>query len=294
MEREKGETIRQKLDEEFSSLRNLLYAVPAATATDDGLSEQATSAQPAASDPPEPSIPKMPEDELLLASQDLDYDQHVRELAFDKRSKPKDRTKTEEELALEQKEVLEKAERKRQRRMQGLDETESEISKKRKRGGDDLEDDFDEEAPGGLGAGLGEEASDGEISDGAISGGEGEEGSGEETSGDEEIDEEESAKESADEAEGEEGEQEELVATSTSKKGKAKKKQASTLNQELPYTFPCPETHDEFLEIIEEIDDKDVPTVVQRIRTLHHTSLAAQNKFKLQVYHLRSISFMID
>ena len=294
MEREKGETIRQKLDEEFSSLRNLLYAVPAATAAGDGLSEQDTPAQPAASNPPEPSIPKTPEDELLLASQDLDYDQHVRELAFDKRSKPKDRTKTEEELALEQKEALEQAERKRQRRMQGLDETESEISKKRKRGGDDLEDDFDEEAPGGLGAGLGEEASDGEISDDAISGGEGEEGSGEETSGDEEIDEEESIKESADEAEGEEGEQEELVATSISKKGKAKKTQASTLNQELPYTFPCPETHDEFLEIIEEIDDKDVPTVVQRIRTLHHTSLASENKYKLQVYHLHSIAFMID
>jgi len=289
MEREKGETIRQKLDEEFSCLRDLLYAVPATTTAGDASPEQDTPAQSAASDPPKPSIPKTPEDELLLASQDLDYDQHVRELAFDKRSKPKDRTKTEEELALDQKEVLEKAERKRQRRMLGLDENESESegkpSKKRKRGGDNLEGDFDEEASGGLGAGLGEEASDGGICDDAIIGGEGQEEGGEENR-DEESGEEEFIEESEAEAEGEEGEQEELVSTGKSKKGKAKEKRASTLNQELPYTFPCPETHDEFLEIIKEIDDKDVPTVVQRIRTLHHTSLASENKFKLQVCRL--------
>jgi nucleolar protein 14 len=36
----------------------------------------------------------------------MDYDKQVRELAFDKRAKPKDRTKTEEELALEQKRRL--------------------------------------------------------------------------------------------------------------------------------------------------------------------------------------------
>ena len=44
----------------------------------------------------------------------------VRELAFDKGSKPKDRTKTEEELALEEKEALEKVER---TRMLGRNET---------------------------------------------------------------------------------------------------------------------------------------------------------------------------
>ena len=40
---------------------------------------------------------------------DKDYDQHVRELALDKRAQPKDRAKTEEELALEAKEALENA-----------------------------------------------------------------------------------------------------------------------------------------------------------------------------------------
>ena len=107
--------------------------MPAATTAGDASPKQDAPSHSAASDPP---VLKTPEDELLLASQDLDYDQHVRELAFDERSKPK--------------EALEKAKRKRQRRMLGLDESESENegkpSKKRKRGGDDLEDDFGEEA----------------------------------------------------------------------------------------------------------------------------------------------------
>ena len=34
---------------------------------------------------------------------------------------------------------------------------------------------------------------------------------------------------------------------------------------------------------LSDLDDEDVPTVVQRIRTLYHTSLGADNKFKLQV-----------
>jgi nucleolar protein 14 len=95
-----------------------------------------------------------------IVNDDGDYDQHVRELAFDMRSKPKDRTKTEEELALEEKEASEKAERRRQRRMLGQNESDSEEEGtrkgKRKRGAsaDDL--DFEEGSGewGGLGAGL--------------------------------------------------------------------------------------------------------------------------------------------
>ena len=73
---------------------------------------------------------------------DKDYDQHVRELALDKRAQPKDRAKTEEELALEAKEALEKAERKRQKRMRGESDSESDdgrpsrLKGRRKTGGD--------------------------------------------------------------------------------------------------------------------------------------------------------------
>jgi nucleolar protein 14 len=54
-------------------------------------------------------------------------------------------------------------------------------------------------------------------------------------------------------------------------------------SHELPYTFPCPSSHEEFLDILEGVVDQDVPTVVERIRALHHPSLGAENASKLQV-----------
>ena len=93
-----------------------------------------------------------------IVNDDGDYDQRVRELAFDKRSKPKDRTKTEEELALEEKEAFETAERRRQRRMLGQNDSDSEEEGtkkgKRKRGADDLDLEEGSGEWSGLGAGL--------------------------------------------------------------------------------------------------------------------------------------------
>ncbi len=242
---------------------------------------------------------------LPVDEKDQEYDQFVRELAFEKRAKPKDRTKTEEELALEEKEALEKAEKQRLRRMQGLEDSDDEDEggkgkgKKRQRGGDDLDDDFMDEEEGdgvwpGLGAGLegqevasGSEDEDEEEDDGE----EGEDGSEDEDEDDDEDEEVGDAiasdySESEGEDAGEEGESEALVKPS---KNRPKKTKTAQGKKELPYTFPCPETHDEFLEIIEDIDDADVPTVVKRIRTLHHPSLAQDNKYKLQVSGFRCI-----
>lgn len=256
------EGLRTQLDDQFADLRELLFAQPAPeTAQEKG--EQVDSV-------------------IAPAPKDSTYDQQVRELALDKRSKAKERTKTEEELALEAKEELEKAERRRQRRMEGLEESDEEDGGrkgKRKRGGDDLEDDFVDEEWGGLGAGLGEaadERDDAEDEDEESEGEEGPDDSDEE--GDEESDGELGSDEEFDQ---DEGEHEDIAPAMKRSKGKGKEKAAPT--KELPYTFPCPETHDEFLEIIEDIDDQDLPTVLQRIRALHHTSLAPENKFKLQV-----------
>lgn len=223
----------------------------------------------------------------------------MRELAFEKRAKPKDRTKTEEELALEEKEALEKAERKRLRRMRGEDEDtedEDELRKgrKRQRGGDDLDDDFmDDDADFnglgvGLDAGLGDEAGNGE--DDSDEEEEGESGV-EEDDDDEGEDDEGMVSDIPDsEAEdaGEEGDSEDLV---RAKRRKTKKSARPGQKKELPYTFPCPSSHDEFLEIVEDIDEEDVPTVVKRIRTLYHPSLAQDNKFKLQVRSILCFTF---
>lgn len=278
-QQEEDENLRHQLDEELDDIRSLLFAAPP---VENAATEQS------ASDAARPTLvqPAPPED-------DKEYDQYVRELALDRRAKPKDRTKTEEELAREEKEALEKAERRRLKRMRG-EETDSEDEQKggkrkqaRARGGDDLEDDFyDEDAQAALGAGLGDDVAMSESGD--------EEDEEEDTEGEGDSDEEgseedereegsvagefESAEEDSGEEDGEEGESEALVKSSRKRRTKSK-----SARKELPYTFPCPETHDEFLEIVEDVDEADVPTIVKRIRTLHHASLAEDNKFKLQV-----------
>ena len=250
---------RHQLDQELDDIRHLLFSGDKA--------DTATS--------------KLEKD---TKEEDQGYDQHVRELALDKRAKPKDRTKTEEEQALEAKEALEKAERKRQRRMLGEndDSSDEENVKKRKRtrreaGGDDLEDDFDDEnaeAWDDLGAGLEEGSEEGETGSE-----EGQDNDDEEDEEDEEEDEDEEEVTSADDSdESEEG----LTSRSSKFKSMSKGKGKET-GGELPYTFPCPESLDDFLEITEDVDVKDIPTVIERIRALYHPSLGADNKFKLQV-----------
>ncbi|KAK0542379.1 nucleolar complex protein 14 [Tilletia horrida] len=85
------------------------------------------------------------------------------------------------------------------------------------------------------------------------------------------------------------GDHQDLV-TETRKSSKKDKSPSSTKAKEsapaptLPFTFPCPRTHAEFLDLLEkhQVQPSDVPTVVKRIRTLYHASLAEENKFKLQ------------
>jgi nucleolar protein 14 len=233
-----------------------------------------------------------------VTEKDQAFDQYVRELAFEQRAKPKDRTKTEEELATEEKVRLEKAERRRVRRMDGLPDYDSEeenaarrAKRAKTRGGDDLEDDFDneDEELGALGRGLAEEGAAAEDEEDEEEGSEDdgdeeddedpdeEDASDEEGSRDEDADSQFDFGEDADDPEAEAGDQEELVA---SKPGR--RKALVRAPKELPFTFPCPQTHDEFLEIVEDVADSDVAIVVQRIRALHHPSLAEDNQFKLQ------------
>ena len=269
MQQEKDEDLRHQLDQDLESLRSLLYSADPERSADEVKLSAAVEAPNA---------------------EDQEYDKAVRELAFEQRAKPKDRTKTEEELALEEKQALERAERKRQRRMQGEDPDSEGEKGPRKRlkqiGGDDLEDDF--YGGDGFGPGLQEDEPDGSDED--IEDDEGEEEEEEEDvvwgSGDggDDEDGEDDEGDAWSEPEGlgsaEEGDDVELV---PKRKGRAGKLSAE---KELPYTFSCPESHEEFLDILEDVKDEDVSTVVHRIRTLHHPSLAEGNKLKLQVIHL--------
>ncbi|EJD01350.1 Nop14-like protein [Fomitiporia mediterranea MF3/22] len=265
VQRQQDAETRHQLDQELDDIRGLLFT----DGSTDAISSKLTNE---------------------TKDEDVNYDQLVRELALDKRAQPKDRTKTEEELALEAKEALEKAERKRQKRMMGEDDESSDDeragSKKKARRiatGDDLEDDFNEEGDmvwDGLGAGLGGDADEELDSDSGDDEQSAEELSeelpednAEDSGSDEDVDD-------TDESDSEESDTEELASrakSTTASKGKGK-----AVAKELPFMFPCPETFNDFLEIIEDIDEKDIPTVVQRIRALYHPSLGQDNKYKLQ------------
>nr|CAD7201302.1 unnamed protein product [Timema douglasi] len=72
------------------------------------------------------------------------YDTVMRELKFEARGKPSDRLKTEDEIAKEEKERLEKLEAERQDRMKGFtDETPVTTSTNKHRSADDLDDGFE-------------------------------------------------------------------------------------------------------------------------------------------------------
>ncbi|KAG8800954.1 nucleolar complex protein 14, partial [Serendipita sp. 399] len=282
LQREQDENTRHELDEDFDAIRGILFP---------------KSSPPAA--------PPLPPSRSTIASEsinkpnkaptDKDYDSFVRELAMDKRAQPKDRTKTEEELALEEKEALELAEKRRLKRMMGEpEESEDEDgkSRKRRRGGDDLDDDFllDDDIIGGLGTGLNATGVDGEMDEDVPEQSEGEDEEGEEvdTDGDEDEDatldgnSEEGEDRFGDSDEGEEAEAgsvEELVPHKVPKTSARIK-----VKGELPFTFSCPSNHDELLEILDGVDDSQIGLVVERIRKLHHPSLHPDNKYKLQAF----------
>jgi len=228
---------------------------------------------------------------------DAEYGQFVRELAFEARAKPKDRTKTEDELAIEEKERLEKAEAKRLRRMRG-EESEDEESrgKKRKvddrREADDLGDDFlDEDEEDLLGPGLTREGLEKMGADKAAAAAADEDDEDEDDEDEEEDgdDDDESDDEDEDEDEEDPSDMDDLDEESDAGSDeeidvvKKRKRSSAPKTTEIPYTFICPATIDELEDIMEPLDDSAIPTVVQRIRAIHHPSLAQGNKEKLQV-----------
>jgi len=225
-----------------------------------------------------PESPDSPDDE-----EDA-YDRFVRELAFDARAKPSDRLKTVEEAALEEAERLRHLEMQRLKRMQGdADDDDDDGSagkgkktRKRKPEGDDLDDDFfppedSTRTPWNLGKGL---RPDGAFGAGALA----------------EEEEEESGEQSDDSSDASSGDDDgsleptmekiqALVSTKT-----PSHKSGKSSRQELAYTYPCPSSHADFVSNLSAVDAMDLPTVVERIRVLHHPSLGEGNKEKLATF----------
>ncbi|KAL4951303.1 nucleolar protein 14 [Aspergillus filifer] len=245
--------------------------------------------------PPKPEPPKddlagmNPDRAAILQGQsqgdmEKEYDQRLKQLTFDKRSAPTDRTKTAEEKAEEEAQRLKKLEEERLRRMRG--EPVSEDEAMGKEGEDEDEDagsdeeslpddakDFGLQQPTNYStsrpAGVDDE--DDFILDDLV-----ETRSDVSVITDDEEDEEEPGEET------EESEQEdELINGLTMPGDKAADAEAPQPDDKLAYTYPCPSTHGDFLETVKDVPYEDLPTVIQRIRALHHPRLHSENKAKL-------------
>ncbi|KAF9894212.1 nucleolar complex protein 14 [Aspergillus nanangensis] len=257
--------------------------------------------------PPKPEPPKddlatmNPDRAALLegaadGDKEREYDQRLKELTFDKRSQPTDRTKTAEEKVEEEAQRLKTLEEERLRRMRGEELSEEESEEDESDDNDDeggeiemLDDESipDDAATFGLQQSTGqtarpdlavEDEDDFIIDDDLV-----ESRSNASLSFDESDLEDSSAEESED---AKEEEEDELINGFTipglgSGKAATATSETQETSQGLAYTYPCPGSHDEFLQIIEHVPIQDLPTVVQRIRALHHPRLHSDNKVKL-------------
>ncbi|KAJ8316910.1 hypothetical protein KUTeg_004814 [Tegillarca granosa] len=223
-----------------------------------------------------------------------------------------DRLKTDEEIAKEEKEKLEKLEQDRIRRMNGLmednlpakrmvlhgcfaldnsDKERFHVSYKDGKlltpgGSDEDDEDMDEDNVSDTKEDSEEEDKDsGESDDGEDDEDEG--GSNDESS---ESDSDSYADLDSDEAEEDDDKVEKSEGSKSKKKVevadpvKAQKKQElmEAAKKELPYTFKVPDNYEELLDILHGHSDENQLIIIERMRKCHHPSLAEGNKEKLE------------
>lgn len=231
-----------------------------------------------------------------------DYDLAVRKMVADKRAKPTMRTKTEEQIAEEQFSRLRELEERRLRRMRGEEVSDSEEEEEIDDGKPDPKEgitkplvEFIRSDGGDVDFGLGkgikmrptaaelgfDDEDDFVIEDDLVASGSDLDDLEDDDAFDESDDDEALEVEDDDDDEFTKG----LLTESETKDAvfsEAKKGQDDIQTEDgLPFTFPCPQTHAEFLEAINEIPLSRLPTVVQRIRALYHPKLLSENKEKL-------------
>ncbi|KAL1870442.1 nucleolar complex protein 14 [Diaporthe australafricana] len=228
-----------------------------------------------------------------------DYDLAVRKMTQDKRAKPTMRTKTYEEVAEKEAERLRELEEKRLKRMRGEEVSDSEDDEESEAA---VEDDNSENKPAfeiirpdddevdfGLGKGIKarptatelgfDDEDDFIIEDDLVADGSdlGDIDDADFPSSDDEAE----AAEEDDDDEFTKG----LLTESETKDAIFNKEtnqdNADAADDGVPYTFPCPQNHSEFLEVVEDIPLSKQPIVIQRIRALYHPKLRSEYKEKL-------------
>ncbi|TQS33132.1 hypothetical protein Golomagni_06533, partial [Golovinomyces magnicellulatus] len=229
---------------------------------------------------------------------DKNFDLQVKKLAQDRRAKPADRTKTDEEIIEEESKRLKELEDKRQRRMRGESvsdsDEDSEDDKKRKKKAQEEEDEEEEEETFGLGDGIKtrptatelgfDDEDDFVIEDDLVA-------SGSELDLAEDEDEDSDDEDGSDVDGADEDEDDEFTKGLLNEEESRNPvfKESATKSSEieqgddegLPFTFNCPQTVDELLAITTKYPHQHTPKIVQRIRALYHPKLDSKNKEKL-------------
>ncbi|KAB5580336.1 nucleolar protein 14 [Coniochaeta sp. 2T2.1] len=293
--KEEDEELRAELDKDLSSVRNLLFSRWKPGQEDKDPNQK-------------PMIPGL--DKTAL---EKEYDVRLRQMIQDQRAKPAMRTKTEEEIAEKAAEKLKELEEKRLKRMRGEEvsddeESEEEEKKSEKKGKATPEDEFmedEEEDEFGLGAGIKRRPTAAElgfddeddfiIDDDLVA------GSDAELEIDSDDDMSSIASDDGAVEGGDEDDEDDFTKYLAEVDVKEQKDRASrqaankpTENDQddIPYTFDCPETGEELLALVAKIPVAKVPTVVQRIRALYHPKLAASNKEKMAKFSRALIEYI--
>ena len=293
--KEDNEVLREELDKEMPGLLALLNG-----------------RQPAQSSPRErENGTTNPERAALISGEtklktDKDYDTRLRQMALDKRAKPTERTKTEEEMIENEAQRLQELEEKRLRRMRGEAEDSNDeiaVMDSNSINGEGSEDD-DAKQFGFSSMGMtqnpetipGFEDEDEFVLDGDLI------ASGSELYNSESYEEIDNQGENI--TEDSEDDDEDFLTTSMPAQGteKARNQQLETgdertsnalTNGSLAFTYPCPSSHEQFREITTNVSIIDLPVVIRRIRTLYHPRLHPENKSKLGAFLLILIDHIV-
>lgn len=244
------------------------------------------------------------------AEADREYDERLRQMIFDQRSKPTDRTLTEEEKLQHDAQKLKELEERRLRRMRGEpDSSEEEDSEERR----DLENDegMDHEEGNAFGLGPGllgqngdrelgvEDEDDFIIEENLVANGSDLDLSGSEMNAESENDYSDVGKDEDDTEftqgllSNEDAGRKELLASSAND-GRPTTNDGSI---DLAYIYPCPLSHEDLLHITKDVPINSFNTVIQRIRALYHPKLHCDNKAKLAAFSVvlvEHISFLAN
>ena len=282
--------LRAELDKGLPELLSIMHQIP--TPQPQSLAQEA------------PNGTMNPDRAALLGGKDRsqadkEYDERLRQMALDQRSKPTERTMTEDEKLEHETKRLHQLEEERLRRMRGDQDSEAEASEEGEQDRDPTREQSSED-PFGLGSGLATRKQSGElevededefiIEDDLV------------TSGSE-MDADEAPLDNKSNGDVSDEEDQEFVQGLLSKEDAGRKdltgrdSNHGESDRSVAYIYECPQNHAELLRITQNVPLSDLPVVVQRIRALYHPKLDPANKEKLAVFSailVKHVSFLAN